>query len=445
MFEPIHYRNHLARLPQIAVDSSDYSIIETPAAFRRQLLSLINSAKKRIYMTALYLESDQAGEQVLRALLAAKQSNPALDINVFVDFHRANRGRIGEQATQTNRDFYCSLMSEYRYPIGIFGVPVKSRELFGVLHLKGFVFDDSVLYSGASLSNAYLHYQDNYRYDRYHWIRNAQLSDSFVDFMRRHFDHKAVILLDGQALPGRKHRGIRTLLRTLQQACYRFEPTVQSPPLGLTPLCGLGIRKNRFNSVVCDLLRAAEREVFLCTPYFNLSKPIARDINHLLKRGVHVTIVVGDKTANDFYIRPGQPFSTIGGLPYLYEAHLRSYLRQHEKHLKSGHLKVLLWKDGENSYHLKGLVVDQRWHLITGSNLNPRAWRLDFENGLLIDDRVGQLGSQLAQERQRILQHTTQLVSHCDLDALKDYPPEIQRLLTSLRRFKAHLLIKRVI
>ena len=48
-----------------------------------------------------------------------------------------------------------------------FGVPINTREVFGVLHIKGFVFDDTVLYSGASINNVYLQQQDKYRYDRY--------------------------------------------------------------------------------------------------------------------------------------------------------------------------------------------------------------------------------------------------------------------------------------
>ena len=44
-----------------------------------------------------------------------------------------------------------------------FGVPINTREVFGVLHIKGFVFDDTVLYSGASINNVYLQQQDKYR------------------------------------------------------------------------------------------------------------------------------------------------------------------------------------------------------------------------------------------------------------------------------------------
>lgn len=36
-------------------------------------------------------------------------------------------------------------------------------------------------------------------------------------------------------------------------------------------------------------------------------------------------IIVGDKTANDFYIPEDQPFKIIGALPYLYEINLRRF------------------------------------------------------------------------------------------------------------------------
>lgn len=47
---------------------------------------------------------------------------------------------------------------------------------------------------------------------------------------------------------------------------------------------------------------------------------------------------------------------------------------------------VRLWKDDDNTYHLKGMWVDDKWMLLTGNNLNPRARRLDLENAILIHD-----------------------------------------------------------
>ena len=58
-------------------------------------------------------------------------------------------------------------------------IPVKP----GVLHFKGFIIDDSVLYSGASLNDVYLHQHDKYRYDRYHLIRNRKMSNIMFEWV----------------------------------------------------------------------------------------------------------------------------------------------------------------------------------------------------------------------------------------------------------------------
>ena len=60
----------------------------------------------------------------------------------------------------------------------IYGVPVNTREALGVLHLKGFVVDDTVIYSGASINDVYLHQHEKYRYDRYQLITNEALADT---------------------------------------------------------------------------------------------------------------------------------------------------------------------------------------------------------------------------------------------------------------------------
>ncbi len=448
MFAPAYYREKLNDLPQIAADVADYRIISSTSAFKERLLELIAQATRRIYLTTLYLEADEAGEEVLRALFEARQANPAVDIQIFVDFHRAQRGRIGEQAAQTNRDFYQRITGEYKYPIGIHGVPVKDREVFGVLHLKGFVFDDTVFYSGASINDVYFHQGERYRYDRYHEINSASLSDSFVEFIDRYFCQNAAVKpLNCDESWSRKQlkNDIRRFRKTMRNAEYHFNSAKGNGSLGLTPVCGMGARGNKLNRIIQNLIRATEREIFICTPYFNFPRAIARDINQLLKRGVKVTVVVGDKTANDFYLPPEEPFSTIGGLPYLYEDNLRSYARSHQKDIEAGLLSLMIWKDRDNSYHLKGIYADDELALITGSNLNPRAWGLDLENGILIQDRKQTLAQPFMAERRQILKNAKRIDSYRELEKISDYPVNVQRLLRRLKKLKAHVLIRKII
>ncbi|SSY94525.1 CDP-diacylglycerol--serine O-phosphatidyltransferase [Aggregatibacter aphrophilus] len=66
-------------------------------------------------------------------------------------------------------------------------------------------------------------------------------------------------------------------------------------------------------------------------------------------------------------------------MPYLYESNLRRFSKKFEREVAEGQLIIRLWKDGDNTYHLKGIWVDDNYILLTGNNLNPRAWRLDAE------------------------------------------------------------------
>lgn len=75
--------------------------------------------------------------------------------------------------------------------IPVYGVPINTREALGVLHFKGFIIDDSVLYSGASLNDVYLHQHDKYRYDRYQLIRNAQMADIMFDWVTQKPDERS--------------------------------------------------------------------------------------------------------------------------------------------------------------------------------------------------------------------------------------------------------------
>ena len=449
MFTSAHYRQQLEKLPQLALQADSLRILNSASEFKQRILQLIASAQRRIYLVALYLQDDEAGREILAALYAAKAARPELDIKVFVDYHRAQRGLIGKGAQGGNQLLNQELAARCPDAIEIYGVPVKRREWLGVLHLKGFLFDDTLLYSGASLNNIYLHQQERYRYDRYHELQDVRLADCWAQFIIQVFGRDpAVQRLDRAPIP--RIKAIRGELRRfrikLQQAKYQFPSmTVAPDQIGVTPLVGLGKRNNRLNKVIRTLLRSAERDVFICTPYFNPPKAIAKDLALLLRRGIRLTLVIGDKTANDFYIPPDEPYSTVGGLPYLYEVNLRRFAERYQRYLDNGQLNLMLWRHEQNSFHLKGICVDEQLTLITGSNLNPRAWALDLENGLLLQDPSGQLVAPFAEERQQILEHTSRLNHFSELERLDDYPDAVRRLLVRLQRFKAHLLLKQLL
>jgi len=185
--------------------------------------------------------------------------------------------------------------------------------------------------------------------------------------------------------------------------------------------------------------------VTICTPYFNFPLAVTREINRALKRGVKVDIIVGDKAANDFYIPPDQPFKVIAALPYLYEANLRRFAKSHQSEIKHQQLNLHLWKDGDNTYHLKGMWIDDDYALMTGNNLNPRAFRLDLENALLIHDPQHQLQNQRNTELVSIMQHTSVINHYRQLEKVRDYPHEVRKLLARLSSIRLDRLAYRVL
>ncbi|MXP56032.1 CDP-diacylglycerol--serine O-phosphatidyltransferase [Pantoea sp. Seng] len=447
-FKRNKHQQHLAQLPKLSQSVSDVTTLYSPAEFRETLLTKIAAAEKRICIAALYLENDDGGRGIMQALYAARQARPELDISILVDWHRAQRGRIGAARGLTNADWYCEMAAQHpEIAIPVYGIPVNTREALGVLHLKGFIIDDTLLYSGASLNDVYLHQHDKYRYDRYQLIRNPQLADTMYAWICGNLKQSdAVNRLDQTERPSSPEikNETRQFRQDLRSFNYQFAGNTENDSLAVTPLVGLG-KRSLLNKTIFHLMPCAERKLTLCTPYFNLPAILVRNLIHLLRQGKEVEIIVGDKTANDFYIPPDQPFKIIGALPYLYEINLRRFLSRLQYYVNNGQLTVRLWKDGENSYHLKGIWVDDEWMMITGNNLNPRAWRLDLENAVLIHDPKNELAEQREKELALIREHTTTVQHFRELESISDYPAKVRKLIRRLRRIRIDRLISRLL
>ncbi|KNC07326.1 phosphatidylserine synthase [Pantoea sp. RIT-PI-b] len=447
-FKRNKHQQHLAQLPKLSQSVSDLTTLYSPAEFRETLLTKIATAEKRICITALYLENDDGGRGIMQALYAARQARPELDVCILVDWHRAQRGRIGAARGVTNADWYCEMAAQHPdIAIPVYGIPVNTREALGVLHLKGFIIDDTLLYSGASLNDVYLHQHDKYRYDRYQLIRNSQLTDTMYAWICENLkESDAVNRLDKTERPSSPEikNETRQFRQELRSFNYQFTGNADNESLAVTPLVGLG-KRSLLNKTIFHLMPCAERKLTLCTPYFNLPAILVRNLIHLLRQGKEVEIIIGDKTANDFYIPPEQPFKIIGALPYLYEINLRRFLSRLQYYVNNGQLTVRLWKDGENSYHLKGIWVDDEWMMITGNNLNPRAWRLDLENAVLIHDPRNELADQREKELALIREHTSVVQHFRELESISDYPAKVRKLIRRLRRIRIDRLISRLL
>lgn len=226
-------------------------------------------------------------------------------MRVLVDWHRAQRGRIGAAASNTNADWYCRMAQENPgVDVPVYGVPINTREALGVLHFKGFIIDDSVLYSGASLNDVYLHQHDKYRYDRYHFIRNRKMSDIMFEWVTQNImNGRGVNRLDDVNRPKSPEikNDIRLFRQELRDAAYHFQGDADNDQLSVTPLVGLG-KSSLLNKTIFHLMPCAEQKLTICTPYFNLPAILVRNIIQLLREGKRskLLLVIKPRTTSTF-------------------------------------------------------------------------------------------------------------------------------------------------
>lgn len=443
------------KLPMFDLEKKDIQFIFSSKEYRDTLINLIRNATQRICITALYWQNDEAGQSILDEVILAKQHHPDLKVDVFVDFHRAQRGRLGEDKSQTNAQWYWQELVKHGLDqdpnINFYGVPVNTREVFGVLHIKGFIIDDNVLYSGASINDVYLHQGERYRYDRYHVIHNQSLANCMHQFMSQYILSDTVQRLDDTVVNDKSIRqSIRQYRKTLaskaqySDAQHLPNKDYYNNQLTVTPIFGIGAH-NVLNHSIESLLSMVEERVVICTPYFNLPRPLKRQLGKLLKSGKSIEIIVGDKTANDFYTPPEEKFHLSSALPYLYEVNLRKFCLRFKKYIDQNILKIRIWKDGQNSYHLKGVWIDNEYMLLTGNNLNPRAWRLDAENALLLHDPKHELEHQSHYELEQIRTHTQLIKNYQQLENHDTYPQEVRKVLTRFKRLQADRIVKLIL
>lgn len=90
----------LAALPGYAMTAESIQVLPDAKAYRACLLERIRAASRRIVIVALYLQEDEAGQEVLDALYQAKAARPGLEITIVVDWFRARRGLLGQGASR---------------------------------------------------------------------------------------------------------------------------------------------------------------------------------------------------------------------------------------------------------------------------------------------------------------------------------------------------------
>jgi CDP-diacylglycerol--glycerol-3-phosphate 3-phosphatidyltransferase len=168
--------------------SADVALLPTPSAFYDALERNIREAKTRVVLSSLYLGTGELETRLVTAIGDALRENPALQVTVVLDHSRGQRRSAGSSSVA----MLAPLLREFprNFSLHLYKVPQLTglraqlpppfNETMGVLHAKVYLADDTLVLSGANLSEDYF----TNRQDRYVQLtRCGALADFYDQFV----------------------------------------------------------------------------------------------------------------------------------------------------------------------------------------------------------------------------------------------------------------------
>lgn len=169
--------------PCFPVIASNIQILTEPEQFYNALLSSCQTAKKRVTLVSLYLGTGNLEQNLVNALTRNESFQKGnLKINVLLDYTRGSRCKENSRTMLLpliQKDEVNCRVSLYHTPLlrGLLKkyTPNRWNELLGLQHMKLYIFDDTLIISGANLSNDYF----TNRQDRYFVVKDKKLCDFY--------------------------------------------------------------------------------------------------------------------------------------------------------------------------------------------------------------------------------------------------------------------------
>ncbi|ETK84701.1 hypothetical protein F441_10542 [Phytophthora nicotianae CJ01A1] len=187
-----HLFRSLARHSRLfPLRSSDVALLATPTDFYQQLVHNIQHAETRISISSLYLGTGQLERDLVDALATRLKERPQLQVQIVLDYSRGQRGGV----TASSVTMLAPLLKQFPNNVELFlfrvpqlsglkaKLPPPFNETLGVSHAKVYLVDDTLVLSGANLSNDYF----TNRQDRYVQLTScgalAQFYHQFVELV----------------------------------------------------------------------------------------------------------------------------------------------------------------------------------------------------------------------------------------------------------------------
>eukprot|EP00069_Balaena_mysticetus_P020890 bmy_13149T0 len=180
-------------VPEFGVSSSHVRVLSSPAEFFELMKGQIKVAKRRVVMASLYLGTGPLEQELVDCLESTLEKSlqakfPSdLRVSILLDFMRGSRGR------KNSRTMLLPLLQRFpeQVRVSLFHtpnlrgllrllIPERFNETIGLQHIKVYLFDNSVILSGANLSDSYF----TNRQDRYVFLQDCpEIADFFTELV----------------------------------------------------------------------------------------------------------------------------------------------------------------------------------------------------------------------------------------------------------------------
>lgn len=411
-------------------------IITEPQAFYSKLQTMFANAANRIGIASLYFGTDQLESQLVTDIRDNIGRNSQLKVNILIDFTRGTRGEARKKSSkqmlqQLLADNKNTTLSLYHTPklrgLKKRVMPDRWNELIGLQHMKIYVADQTVIISGANLSNDYF----KNRQDRYVFINDKCLSDFYYQLIEKVQELSVQVSADNKyhshptwnKLPYEENQR-RFVTQANASICKFFTTTAHEMKCQMEkirssntkidtwifPLIEMGQLGIHHDSIVTKHLfsnAVADSQFNLTTGYFNLTQAYMDRIASECKASFD--ILMAHPNANGFQGAKGP----AGGIPAAYSQISKKFLQKLIDTNQSDRIKLYEYQRHGWTYHAKGL-----WYYLPGSympdltligssNFGERSVNRDLESQICLVTTNDELRRQLQREYVNLKRHSS--------------------------------------
>ena len=409
--------------PRIDINPEQVKILNEPTEFFQTLKAKIQGAKKRIYLSTLYIGRFEH-ELLSTIRTTLQQSSSAFRVSILTDALRGTR----EAPDSSSASLLASLVAEFPDQVevrmyhtpNLTGIrkaliPKRINEGWGLQHIKLYGIDDEVILSGANLSNDYF----TNRQDRYHIFSSKSVTDYFakihnavgnISFLLQPSNVASgfnLAWLASNGIPNPLDAPIAYTRAATSLLAPLVQPELSQPsPKTNTSLYPLFCHPPSINTelpAITTLLSRRIQSYTFTAGYFNPHPIVASSLLKVSSTPTFASgvILTASPYANGFFGSKG----ISGMLPAAYShLSLRFLQAAREKHIQLREWKRgFVGQEGGWTYHSKGIwvtfpgktvePVGPSATLIGSSNYTTRSYKLDLEVGAVVvtsDERLMQ-------------------------------------------------------